>query len=306
MNVTYRCNNRCTFCATGTRTQLDGNHDRQRELLAKYRALGVKLLDLDGGEPTLNPRLFELVGHARRLGYEKVNVTTNARMASYRDYAHKLTRCGVTSVLVSLHGPDAQTHAQNVGVAEAFDQTCLGARNLVAEAPPSVELGANITLTKSNHKKLRQVAELVCSLGLGWFNLQFLTPFGRATSSVAPDTAEAAKEAMRVIDEFRDRLKFQVINLPFCFMPGYEEFLLGDLLKLERHMLFVNNDEVNLFEYLRERRTKKPVCEACPRAVFCGGFYELDDVPEPTWLVSPEDLVRPIRRELPGPGAPAT
>ncbi len=302
MNVTYRCNNRCTFCATGTRTQLDGNHDRQRELLAKYRALGVRLLDLDGGEPTLNARLFELVGHARRLGYEKVNVTTNARMASYREYAAKLVRCGVTSVLVSIHGPDAQTHAQNVGVAEAFEQTCEGARNLVAEAPPGVELGANITLTKSNHKKLRQVAELVVSLGLGWFNLQFLTPFGRATSSVAPDTAVAAAEAMRVIDEFRDRLKFQVINLPFCFMPGYEQYLLGDLLKLERHMLFVNNDEVNLFEYLRERRTKKPVCETCPRAVFCGGFYELDDVPEPTWLVSPEDLVRPIRREVPGAG----
>ena len=37
-------------------------------------------------------------------------------------------------------------------------------------------------------------------------------------------------------------MKFQVINLPFCFMPGYERFLMGDMLKLERHMLFVNND----------------------------------------------------------------
>ena len=31
MNVTYKCNNRCTFCATGTRTQFDGDLDRQRE-----------------------------------------------------------------------------------------------------------------------------------------------------------------------------------------------------------------------------------------------------------------------------------
>ncbi|MCC6551792.1 MAG: radical SAM protein [Polyangiaceae bacterium] len=301
MNVTYKCNNRCTFCATGTRTQFDGDLERQRELLVKYRKLGVTLLDLDGGEPTLNPNLLTLIRFARRIGYEKVNVTTNARMASYDDFAGKLVRSGVTSVLVSIHGPDAQTHAQNVGVAEAFDQTCAGARNLVRLAPPGVELGANITITKSNHRKLRDVAELVLSLGLRWFNLQFLTPFGRATSAVCPDTAEAAREVMRVIDEFEDRIRFQVINLPFCFMPGYERHLMGDMLKLERHMLFVNNEEVNLFEYLRERRVKKEACEGCPHAIFCGGFYELEDVPEPTWLIRPEDLLRPVAAEVPRP-----
>ena len=100
---------------------------------------------------------------------------------------------------------------------------------------------------------------------------------------------------MRVIDRFRDRMKFQIINLPFCFMPGYEEFMMGDLLKLERHMIFVNNETVNLASYLAERRTKKPVCETCPHGVFCGGFYELESAPEPPWLIAPEDLLRPAR-----------
>jgi hypothetical protein len=57
-------------------------------------------------------------------------------------------------------------------------------------------------------------------------------------------------------------------------------------------MIFVNNEDVNLAEYLAERRVRKPVCAGCTRAVFCGGFYELDKVPEPPWLVAPEDLVR--------------
>ncbi|MBK8254131.1 MAG: radical SAM protein [Polyangiaceae bacterium] len=299
MNVTYRCNNRCTFCATGTRTQMDGDYQKQRELLVKYRKAGVTLLDFDGGEPTLNEKLFSLIAFAKKIGYERINVTTNARMASYGGYAKQLVHSGVTSVLVSIHGPDAQTHAQNVGVAEAFEQTCEGAKNIVLHAPANVEVGANITLTKSNHKKLYEVAELVLSLGMRWLNIQFLTPFGRATNSVTPPTEVAAAEAMRTIDAFKDRMKIQIINLPFCFMPGYEEHLMGDLLKLERHMLFVNNDEVNLFEYLRERRAKKPVCETCPHEVFCGGFYEMDNVPEPTWLIKPEDLVRPIRDDIP-------
>lgn len=299
LNATYRCNNRCTFCATGTRTQLDGDPARQREILVKYRKLGVRLLDVDGGEPTLNPNLLSLIRFARRIGYERVNVTTNGRMASYEQFASALLESGVTSVLVSIHGPDAETHAQNVGVAEAFEQTVAGAKNLLALAPPDVELGANVTVTKSNHEKLPELAALVYELGFRWLNIQFLTPFGRATKWVAPDTAEAARIAMRTIDAFQGRMKFQVINLPACFMPGYEEHLVGDLMKLERHMIFVNNDEVNLYGYLRERRSKKPMCHACPHGVFCGGFFDLEDAPEPTWLLSPADLVRPPRRDVP-------
>jgi len=296
MNVTYVCNNHCTFCAVGTRTQVDGHPERQREHLELHRANGVRMVDFDGGEPTMNPELIPLVRFARSIGYERVNVTTNGRMCAYEKFARSLVRSGLTTLLFSVHGPDARTHAQQVGVAEAFDQTLEGIRNCVRFAPPGVELGMNITVTKGNWDKLEAVAALALELGLPWLNIQFLTPFGRATRWVAPDTQRAADAATRTIDRFRDRMKFQIINLPFCFMPGYEEFLTGDLLKVSRHMIFVNNEEVNLAEYLAERRTPKPVCESCPHASFCGGFYELDSVPEPPWLVSADDLVRPLRR----------
>ena len=295
MNVTYVCNNHCTFCAVGTRTQVDGHPPRQREHLDLYRARGVTMVDFDGGEPTLNPELIELVRYARKIGYERINVTTNGRRCAYAPYAEALVTAGLTTLLFSVHGPDARTHAAQVGVAEAFDQTLEGIRNCLAHAPSGVELGMNVTVTKGNHDKLDGIAQLAEDLGLRWLNIQFLTPFGRATKWVAPDTAAAARLAMEVIDERKGRMKIQIINLPFCFMPGYEEHLTGDLAKLARHMAFVNNETVNLAEYLAERRTKKPVCEECPHASFCGGFYELEEAPEPPWLIAAEDLVRPIR-----------
>jgi len=298
VNVTYVCNNHCTFCAVGTRTQIDGHPTRQREHLDKYRRHGVRMVDFDGGEPTLNPQLVPLVKYARAIGYEKVNVTTNGRLCAYEGFADKLVTSGLTTLLFSVHGSDARSHAQQVGVAEAFEQTVAGIRNCLARAPEGVELGMNITITKGNHEKLPEVAELCWDLGLRWLNIQFLTPFGRATKWVAPDTQHAADIAMRVIDEWQDRMKLQVINLPFCFMPGYERFMMGDMQKIARHMIFVNNDDVNLGDYLAERRTRKPVCEPCPHRSFCGGFYELEDVPEPPWLVTPESLVRRVDPEV--------
>lgn len=292
MNVTYACNNHCTFCAVGTRTQLDGHPPSQRAHLERYRAHGVTMVDFDGGEPTLNPELIPLVRHARAIGYERINVTTNGRRLSYEDYARALVTSGLTTLLFSVHGPDARTHAQQVGVAEAFDQTMAGIAHARRHAPEGVELGMNVTLTKGNHDRIEAIAELALERGLPWLNVQFLTPFGRATRWVAPDTQAAADRVMRVIDRFADRMKIQVINLPFCFMPGYEAYVAGDLGKLARHMVFVNNETVNLAAYLAERRTKRPVCAPCPHACFCGGFYELDDVPEPPWLIAPEDIVR--------------
>lgn len=294
MNVTYVCNNHCTFCAVGTRTQIDGHPPRQREQLERYRARGVTMVDFDGGEPTLNPELVELVRYARRVGYTRINVTTNGRRCAYESYAAALVNSGLTTLLFSVHGPDAKLHAQQVGVAEAFDQTVEGIRHCVRLAPRGVELGMNITLTKGNVQHLAAMGELCWSLGLRWMNVQFLTPFGRATRYVAPDTTDAAARTRALIDHWRGRMKIQVINLPFCFMPGYEDQLEGDLAKLSRHMVFVNNETVNLAEYLAERRTPRPVCRSCPHASFCGGFYELDDVPEPPWLIAADDLVRPL------------
>lgn len=294
MNVTYVCNNHCTFCAVGTRTQIDGHPTRLREQLARYRARGVTMVDFDGGEPTLNPELVELVRHARRLGYTRVNVTTNGRRCAYEGYAAALVNSGLTTLLFSVHGPDARIHAQQVGVAEAFEQTIEGIRHCVRLAPRGVELGMNITLTKGNVAHLPAMGELAWGLGLAWMNVQFLTPFGRATRHVAPDTADAAARTHALIEAYRGRMKIQVINLPFCFMPGDEDHLEGDLAKLSRHMAFVNNETVNLAAYLAERRTPRPVCKSCPHACFCGGFYELDDVPEPPWLIAADDLVRPL------------
>src|SRR5262249_3502433 len=154
-------NNHCTFCAVGTRTQVHGHPPNQRAHLERYRRAGVRMVDFDGGEPTLNPELVPLIRHARALGYERVNVTTNGRLGASPDFARRLVGSGLTTLLFSVHGPDAQSHAQQVGVAEAFEQTVDGIRNCrAAAALPGVELGMNITLTKSNYERLDEVAQL--------------------------------------------------------------------------------------------------------------------------------------------------
>ncbi len=288
LNVTYRCNNRCVFCAVGNRSKVDGNFDEQKEILLRHRELGVDALDIDGGEPTLYKHLLPLVGFARKAGYRSVNVTTNGRMCAYEGFARKLVQSGLTTLLFSLHGANEVTHGELVGVREGFEQTVAGARNCMRSKPAEVTIGMNVTITRSNLPELLTLGRLARRLGLCWLNLQFLTPFGRATRDIAPDPVAAAREAMKVIDALGAEMTIRVVNLPFCFMPGYEEHLVGDLLKSRRKMIFVNKAEVNLHEYLLARRYYLEKCAACRHRIFCGGLYELDSSPEPAWAIEHE------------------
>lgn len=278
VNLTYQCINRCVFCAVSNRVRRDVPFERVLEILRDHRARGVDLLDLDGGEPTLHPRLLDVVREARDLGYRQVNVTTNGRRLRDRRFARRLMGSGVTSLLVSLHGARADVHEAATRVPGSWGETVRGLRNALALSPPDGHVGVNTTVFDGNTSDLGALADLLWDLGVDRWNLQFLTPFGAASRSVAPDSRMAAEAVRRVLDRYADRMRIQVVNAQFClFPPEYERFLIADTQKLGRTMVFVTEEEVNLFRYIALRRRRGPECEACPRVPVCDGFYEFGE-----------------------------
>ena len=90
MNITYKCANRCVFCATGDRVSAALGWDKIEEILRQHRDEGTDQLDIDGGEPTTHPRLADAIGLARELGYRSINLTTNGRLLRDRALAERL------------------------------------------------------------------------------------------------------------------------------------------------------------------------------------------------------------------------
>jgi MoaA/NifB/PqqE/SkfB family radical SAM enzyme len=286
MNVTYVCNNNCVFCATGPRTGIASHAMGQRGELLRLRRAGVRALAIDGGEPTLHPELLAIIREARAVGFERVGVTTNGRRCFYEDFARRLVASGLTSAAFSVHGADAELHARHVGVPEAFEQTVTGIRHCVKHAPPGVTLAMSTTVTRHNAERLGSIAELAASLGLTGLLLRMVTPFGRGTSAVALDLPAAAGAVRNVLDEHGDRLAIQVLDLPWCALPGYERFLASDPALQAHRTTHTNTGAVHLARYVADQRVRRPVCLSCPHAVSCSGFYDLDEAPDPPWLRS--------------------
>lgn len=278
INLTYRCNNHCEFCAVGNRLQHDLPLDTALRILDDHRARGISLLDLDGGEPTLHPDLFAIVAHAATLNYRPITVTTNGRRLAYLPFARGLVQSGIHNLLVSIHGPTAPTHEAVTKAPGSFAETLAGIRNVSSLRSTAVELGINTTVSKSNYKHLRELMILLSSYAVRKINLQFLTPFGRAGHDVLPPPTEAAAEVRTVVSEFSSRFTFQIVNAPFCLLPGLEDIVGQDLGKLARNMVFVTDEEVNLYEYLAQSRKRIPDCKSCLYSVICDGIYDFSEV----------------------------
>ncbi len=276
MNITYKCANRCVFCATGDRVSAALGWDKIDSILREHRQAGTDQLDIDGGEPTLHPQLVDAIELARDLGYRSINLTSNGRLLREHDLAAGLLKSGLTHLLISVHGPNAEIHDAATDAPGSFEQTMAGIDQVMALRPASVETGMNVTIVRCNVDHLMPLTALAIEKGFSKINFQFTTPFGRAYEDVVPPLEEAARAVMQVIDRYAAEIQIHVINAQFCAFPGYEQYVAGDLQKLGRTMVFAADprypEQVNLYEWLGARREKREVCTECPWTTVCEGF----------------------------------
>jgi len=276
INLTYECNNRCRFCAIGLRERNTLSIETVKKFLVDYREKGVRLVDFDGGEPTLHENLPAIIRIAQKLGYEKINVTSNGRKLSSRPYVSRLLLSGITDLLISIHGHTEEIHEAHTTKKGSFHETYQGIKNVLRLKPERIDFGLNITVTKINGPRLYEFAEHFAGLGIKKINVQFITPFGSIDRDIVPDPEEVTPQLRKTIDGFSDKIQINVVNLPFCFMPGYERFLVSDIEKKCRNMVFVTEEDVNLSEFLSGGRKRTEECEDCLYSILCDGKYHFD------------------------------
>jgi len=101
--VTRRCNLSCAYCTEFDKTSEPVPFDTLAARLARLRALKTWAICLTGGEPTLHPRLVDLVAEARRLGFPRRQMITNGLLLT-RELIEDLNDAGLTDLQISVDG----------------------------------------------------------------------------------------------------------------------------------------------------------------------------------------------------------
>ena len=272
IGVIYRCNQVCTFCELAD-MDVDLAPEKVEAALDSARARGSTRVILTGGEPTLCRDLERYVRYAKALGFEEIELQTNAVLLDRGDLAARLVTAGLTSAQVSLHGPDPAisdrltaapgTHARTLGGVSAL--LCQGARVLL-----------NHLIFKDNCHLLEDFVELCRERFLPFRErlvVQFHSPrneFPTVAEALAhvPRYAEYADGLRRAVDRARG-YGFTVRDLqdptgiPALCVLGADERYLGAIATQEQRPRYHAWESSWL--------TRVPACADCALADACMG-----------------------------------
>jgi len=160
--LTYRCNAYCDFCHFGDHEAFRGSRHADTELvlrnLSDLYKLGVRFIDLTGGEPLLHPDVGVIAAAAKNHGM-RTSITTNGLL--YPKFAERL-RGNVDLLHFSLDSAEASQHDAMRGVA-CFDRILdsIAIAKEIGETPDLL-----FTVTDDNYRQMDAVYALAQKHGL--------------------------------------------------------------------------------------------------------------------------------------------
>ena len=195
--TTTACNLTCRHCGSacvgqGQDIDADAVCDVLDEIAVKFPEMGKRLprIVFSGGEPTLHPRLEEMLFHAKQNGFVTGVVTNGTRINTER--AEMLARLA-DYVSISIDGTE-ETHAILRGDNKPYRMSMDGIHNLIeAGRMPSI-----LTVVgKFNIDSLPEMKTTFEELGIGTWRISSIDPFGRALEN--PDIMPAADTLGRLL-----------------------------------------------------------------------------------------------------------
>ena len=176
VDLTNRCNMMCDPCFMDA-NQVGYVHelswDEIQEILdnaLKIKPRRQMSVQFSGGEPTMHPRFFDAIRHARKIGYNSVQAATNGiEFAKSKEYCKQAFEAGLRYVYLQFDGigNDANSHRQ---VGNLFDVKLRAIENIHAAGIEIIlvttivnnlnndQVGAIVKFAMDNPKKISFVA----------------------------------------------------------------------------------------------------------------------------------------------------
>ena len=176
--VTQACDLACVHCrasAQPDRHPMELTTEEGKGLIDQIAAMRVPVFVLTGGDPIKRPDLFELIGHARKIGVH-VSLTPSATPLLTRDIVVRLKEAGLARLAVSMDGASAATHDAFRGMSGSFART-LDAVRWANEVGLPVQI--NTTFSRRNIGEIDAIVALMETLRITLWSVFFLVPTGR-------------------------------------------------------------------------------------------------------------------------------
>jgi MoaA/NifB/PqqE/SkfB family radical SAM enzyme len=225
MWIGQTCNQRCYFCYFLDRIE-DAHHAEHPFMtIAKLRDIcgllrdfyGCTSVDIQGGEPTIYPQIFDLIRYCRKIGLYPTLITNGLALAK-PGALEKFRDAGIRDFLVSLHGI-GEIHDEVVGKKGAYERITAaieGMREL------NIPFRFNCTMSKPVVPVIPEIARRAVQYGANAVNYIAFNPFedqeaGIRTHENVPRYSDIKTHLTEAMDLLEDAgIECNVRYLPFC------------------------------------------------------------------------------------------
>lgn len=222
------CNLRCYFCYFMDRIKTQDHPEHPFMSIEKAKKICATLvdhyhnnsIDIQGGEPTIYPHIYELVRFCREIGLLPTLIT-NALVLDNLDTCKRYIDAGIRDCLVSLHGLGS-TYDTVVGVPGAHARQIKALQNL---QQVDIPFRFNCVLSKAVLRELRDIAQLAVATGTRVVNFIAFNPFedqqkaGKRSDENVPKYSEVAphlSEALYILENAG--IEYNVRYFPICMV----------------------------------------------------------------------------------------
>jgi len=217
--LTYRCNNKCLHCYSGTATvSRELSTEEWKKVIDRAYDLGIPQILFTGGEPTLREDLTEIIGHAEAVGLV-TGLVTNGRMLKDFNFVKKLVAAGLDYTQVTLESHKPEIHDSITEAPGSWNETVEGIRNLLRTP---IYTSVNMTLNRQNLKHAADTVDFFHKLGLKRFSANGLIYAGKGVK-VAESFAVKEKELQPILEEIRDKARHYGIQFTWYTPTHYCE-----------------------------------------------------------------------------------
>ena len=214
-NFTNACNLRCRHCyqnAGPVPSPGELSLNEKMEVIRQVDELGIPVIALSGGEPTIHPDFIPIVEEGARRGIY-MSVATNGIRFAKEEFARRAIQAGLRYVEISLDSVDSRKHDEFRGVKGAWEKAVKGIENVVKLGEGKVSTGIAMTVTRLNKSEIREMVTLGEELKVTRVIFFNFIPTGRGKEVQELDLSpEEREDVLRQIYQESTRAKTQVVS----------------------------------------------------------------------------------------------
>jgi MoaA/NifB/PqqE/SkfB family radical SAM enzyme len=223
VRIHFHCNQACDFCFVSTHLPAPDDVDVRNAIVEISRQGGV--LQLSGGEPTLNPRVCEYVKLGKSEGAVAVELQTNAVRLADEQLTLSLEEAGLDVAFVSLHGAHADISDGITRAPGTFEKTL---RGIDALSRTKVHVRLNFVFCEPNRRDFPDFVRLVASR---WPRAEINVSIASAFTDLVPRTPELIPKYSDVLPFLEEGLQLatqanvnvvgfeSMCGMPLCLAP---------------------------------------------------------------------------------------